>query len=44
MIVMKRIRIDRPKRRPEPWWLELLSIDPRDPDILRAKSHAYAEE
>jgi len=36
----KRIRIERPKRRPEPWWLEVPPIDPRDPDILRAKSHA----
>ena len=41
---MKRIRIEKPKRRPEPRWLEVLPLDPRDKDIVRAKSHAYAEE
>jgi hypothetical protein len=43
MIVMKRIRIERPKHRRERWWLEIFPIDPRDPDVLRVKSHAYAE-
>jgi hypothetical protein len=43
MIVTKRIRIERPKHRRERWWLEIFPIDPRDPDVFRVKSHAYAE-
>jgi hypothetical protein len=38
---MRQIRIDTPKprrRRPRD---EVLPIDPRDPDVLRAKSPAY---
>lgn len=38
---MKRVLLERPKARhvrlPDP-----LPIDPRDPDVLRAKSHMYA--
>jgi hypothetical protein len=40
---MKRIRSERPKHRRERWWLEIFPIDPRDPDVLRVKSLAYAE-
>ncbi len=35
---MKRIRIEKPKVRRERSWLEPLPFDPRDPDIVRAKS------
>ena len=35
---MKRIRIERPKVRRERPWRDVLPLDPRDPDILRAKS------
>jgi hypothetical protein len=35
---MKRIRIGRSRARSERPWLEALSPDPRDPDIVRAKA------
>jgi hypothetical protein len=35
---MKRVRIERPKIRRERPWLEDLPLDPRDPDVLRAKA------
>lgn len=35
---MKRVRIEKPKRRVDRWWLEVLPIDPRDPDVVRAKA------
>jgi hypothetical protein len=35
---MKRIRIEKHKVRPERWWQEVLPLDPRDPDIARAKA------
>jgi hypothetical protein len=35
---MKRVRIEKPKRRVDRWWLEVLPIDPRDPDVARAKT------
>jgi hypothetical protein len=38
--VMKRTRIRRPRARSERPWLEALSPDPRDPDIVRAKALA----
>jgi hypothetical protein len=38
--VMKRIRIGRRRDRSERPWLEALSTDPRDPDIVRAKAIA----
>jgi helix-turn-helix protein len=38
--VMKRIRIGRRRFRSERPWLEALSPDPRDPDIVRAKALA----
>jgi len=37
---MKRIRIQRRRVRSEHPWLEELSLDPRDPDIARAKALA----
>lgn len=35
---MKRIRIERPKARRAHPWLEILPLDPRDPDIVRVKT------
>jgi hypothetical protein len=35
---MKRIRIERLKVRREPRWREVLPLDPRDVDVLRAKA------
>ena len=37
---MKRIRIERQQARSKRPWLEALSPDPRDPDIVRAKALA----
>jgi len=37
---MKRIRIQRPQVRRERPWLEVLPLDPRDPDVVRAKALA----
>lgn len=39
---MKRVRIEKPKRRVELWWLEVLPLDPRDPDVGRAKAINWA--
>jgi hypothetical protein len=33
---MKRVRIEKSKGRREPRWLEVLPLDPRDVDVLRA--------
>lgn len=35
---MKRSRIEKPKVRRECWWQEVLPLDPRDPDVARAKA------
>ena len=35
---MKRIRIERSKGRRERHWLEVLPLDPRDVEVLRAKA------
>ena len=35
---MKRIRIEKLKGRREPRWLEVLPLDPRDVEVLRAKA------
>ena len=35
---MKRVRIEKPRGRRERWGLQPLPMDPRDPDIVRAKS------
>ncbi len=37
---MKRIRIEKPRPRRACRWPEVLSLDPRDPDIRRAKALA----
>jgi hypothetical protein len=37
----KHARIQKPKGRREPWWTEVLPLDPRNPDVLRAKLAAY---
>lgn len=37
---MKRIRVERPRARSKRPWLEVLSPDPRDPDVVRAKALA----
>jgi predicted dithiol-disulfide oxidoreductase (DUF899 family) len=39
---MQQIRIEKPKVRRDRWWLEVLPLDPRDPDIVRAKCLARA--
>jgi hypothetical protein len=39
---MKRIRIQKPRVRWGRPWLEVLPLDPRDPDIVRAKAPAVA--
>jgi hypothetical protein len=38
---MKRIHIEKRKVRPERSWQEILPLDPRDPDIARAKAMVY---
>ena len=35
---MKRIRIEKVRVRREPRWLEVLPLDPRDVEVLRAKA------
>jgi hypothetical protein len=35
---MRRVRVQRPKRKRERPWLEALTTEPRDPDIVRAKA------
>jgi hypothetical protein len=41
---MQRIWKERPKVRRERTWLEVLPLDPRDPDVLRAKKLAGRKE
>ena len=40
---MKRIRIDKPRIRREHPWPEGLPVDPRDPDVVRAKALARSQ-
>jgi ABC-type uncharacterized transport system ATPase subunit len=35
---MRRIRVQRPKRSRERRWLEVLAVEPQDPDIVHAKA------
>ncbi len=35
---MKRVRIQRPKVRPDHPWRAVLPLDPRDPEVLRARA------
>lgn len=39
---MRQIRVERPKHRRDRAGTEALSLDPRDPDIVRAKARARA--
>jgi hypothetical protein len=39
---MRRIRVQRPRRKRGRRWREALAADPRDPDIVRAKALAGA--
>jgi hypothetical protein len=39
---MKQIRVERPRRRRDGAGTELLALDPRDPDIVRAKALSRA--
>jgi len=41
MMMMKRVFLERPKAR-RAKLLDPLPIDPRDPDVVRAKSRMYA--
>lgn len=41
---MKRVRINKPKVRRQHRSLEVLALDPRDPDIVRAKTVARRKE
>jgi len=41
-MTMKRIRVEKPRPRRACRWPELLPLDPRDPDIRRAKTVARA--
>jgi hypothetical protein len=34
---VRRIRIEKPKPRLDRPWLEVLPLDPRDPDVVRVK-------
>lgn len=40
---MRRIRIERRKVRRDRPWLEVLALDPRDPDVVRAKTGRCGE-
>jgi hypothetical protein len=40
---MRRIRVQRPRRKRGRRWREALAADPRDPDIVRAKALAGRE-
>jgi hypothetical protein len=45
--VMQRVRIEKPRPRRERWWSEVLPLDPRDPDVRRARgliSNAHPHE
>ena len=35
---MRRIRIQKPKSKGERLWLGVLPLEPRDPDVVRAKA------
>ena len=39
---MKQIRVERPKRRRDRVSADILALDPRDPDIVRAKALSRA--
>jgi hypothetical protein len=35
---MRRVRLEKPRPRRERTWREVLPLDPRDPDVVRAKA------
>lgn len=35
---MRRVRVEKPKGRRDRRWTEVLPLDPRDPDVARAKA------
>jgi hypothetical protein len=39
---MKRVRIERPRSRRKRTWLEILPLDPRDQDVVRAKGETVS--
>ena len=39
---MKQIRVERPKQRRDRFGADILALDPRDPDIVRAKALSRA--
>lgn len=41
---MRRIRIEKPKPRRERFVREVLPLDPRDPDVVRAKAIDHSGE
>jgi hypothetical protein len=40
---MKRMRIQKPRVRSGRSWVDILPLDPRDPDVVRAKAMAAAQ-
>jgi hypothetical protein len=43
-MTVKRIRIGKPRIRPDRPWLEDLPFEPKDPDVVRAKARARARQ
>jgi hypothetical protein len=41
---VRRIRIEKPKVHRERPWLEALPLDPRDPDVVRAKALGRSDD
>jgi hypothetical protein len=41
---MQRIRIQRPKGRRKRPWPDVLALDPRDPDVVRAKTISQSRD
>jgi hypothetical protein len=41
---MKRVRIERPRVRREPWWREDLPPGPLDPEVVQAKALTRARQ
>jgi hypothetical protein len=40
---MRRVRIEKPKGRRKRPWVKALPLDPRDPDVVRAKASAVTD-
>lgn len=43
-MTVKRIRIGKPRIRHDRPWLEDLPLEPKDPDVVRAKARARARQ